>query len=290
MDGNISFRDRSLTTTDRGLPYRWRPGLLLLLVALLAGSVLAAAAAPKEEADGSMMVVATPVATPVPAADLGDAPDSTNHPMANMRAYGGDTAMFPTVFDDPVPGPLHRNVRIYFLGAGVSAESEADRGFDADGVNNIQPLMDKPDNDNFDDAFGGISPTQPPFCQLFTLTFTITYVGNGPATTFFNTWYDANRNGRFGDTLDCDGTSTSEWALQNKTFFLPGPGTYTVTTPAFLVHNHGPGLQKPPMWMRITLSDQSAPANAADGRGPANGYALGETEDYLIPGISGPGN
>jgi hypothetical protein len=36
------------------------------------------------------------------------------------------------------------------------------------------------------------------------------------------------------------------------------------------------------MWLRASLSDQPAPS--ANGSGPASGYILGETEDYLLPG------
>jgi hypothetical protein len=41
----------------------------------------------------------------------------------------------------------------------------------------------------------------------------------------------------------------------------------------------------PMSWMRITLSETKAPvapSGLADGRGPANGYKTGETEDYLL--------
>ena len=39
--------------------------------------------------------------------------------------------------------------------------------------------------------------------------------------------------------------------------------------------------------MRVSVSDTPAPV-AGDGRGPAGGYAYGETEDYLVPGAANP--
>ena len=82
--------------------------------------------------------------------DLGDAPDSTNHFGANMAAYPGVQANFPTVFDVATgadQGPLHRNPHPFHLGQQFSIEAEADVGPDQDGVRNIVPPANNPDND-----------------------------------------------------------------------------------------------------------------------------------------------
>src|SRR5690349_19010829 len=93
------------------------------------------------------------VAPQPPLYDLGDAPDSSNHPGLPMSAYAGRQANFPTVYD-PVtglpPGPRHFDPDAYsWLGADVSEERDADRLPDEDGVRNIIPAANDPDNDGF---------------------------------------------------------------------------------------------------------------------------------------------
>ena len=67
---------------------------------------------------------------------------------------------------------MHINsVLRYYLGPAITTEKEADIGLDADGVNNIQPPLDRPDQDKADD--GVISPALPN-CQPTTLTFSVT--------------------------------------------------------------------------------------------------------------------
>jgi len=97
--------------------------------------------------------------------DLGDAPDSRNNLDVVMTAYPGTSiqARFPTVFDDgkqtfaPVAvGPVHLNSPMAaFLGKKITAETEADSGPDEDGINNIEPQADSPDNDQGDDQLVG---------------------------------------------------------------------------------------------------------------------------------------
>ena len=67
--------------------------------------------------------------------------------------------------------------------------------------------------------------------------------------------------------------------MPNHVIALPGPGTYSFTTPTFIAANSNPNQC---LWWRITLSDK--PATNDDGRGPANGYEFGETEDYYACG------
>ncbi len=269
---------------------RYKGLLVLLFIVLLTGSAMAKAAAPGEDLAGvadtsQASPLTTPAITPQPVfSDFGDAPDSTNNFGVTMTAYAssGVLADFPTVFSGSLPrGPQHKNIRAYFLGNNVSREEEADMGFDADGIHNLEPLNDDPNNDAFDNAFVG-PLGQPPHCQLMALNYVVTVRTGGPYTAYVNLWFDWIRDGAWGNVPTCSGgVSAPEWAVQNHQISLPGPGTYTLTTPAFLPYNPGPG--KGPMWMRITLSDQ--PATHADGRGPDNGYNLGETEDYMLPGF-----
>ncbi len=213
--------------------------------------------------------------------DLGDAPDSSNSYGVSMAAYPaggppGIVARFPTVFTagSPPYGPRHRNHSlIYFLGPSITAEKEADIGFDADIVNNLQPPGDIPNLDRADD---GVTAALLPHCAPTILTYTITVMpGAPPSVAYVNLWFDWDRSGDWGAVLPCAGVAAPEWAVKNQNVTLPGPGVYTFNTPAFLPYNPAPNIC---LWWRITLS--SHPAAAADGSGSANGYEFGETEDY----------
>lgn len=219
-----------------------------------------------------------------PGPDLGDAPDSTNSFGAIMLAYPWANAQYPTVFDPTtgVPsGPFHRNSPEYnfYLGPDISWEQDADMGADEDGFNNIDPPADGPDRDRYDDGLLLPNPT-PPNCEPINLQYFVTV--EPPAVgqdVFVNLWFDWDRNGRWGDTPDCPGAVAPEWAVQNQVITLPGaPGMYVFSTPAFLPIFNGIDPMDP-LWLRITISEQPAPA--PDGRGLAGGYDFGETEDYL---------
>ncbi len=227
-----------------------------------------------------------------PRSDLGDAPDSTNSFGPLMTAYPkggplGTPARYPTVYKigSPPFGPLHRNATSRFwLGPAVSVEREADLGWDADGINNLIPPWDRPDLDGKDD---GTNPKPPlPHCQPTKITYTVTVPPGAPASeAYVNVWFDWNRNGAWGDIMDCPGAVAKEWAVQNQVIVLPGPGIYNFTTPFFLPFNPNPSQC---LWWRITLSDTKAANAANDGRGPANGYLYGETEDYYTCGEEPP--
>lgn len=221
--------------------------------------------------------------------DLGDAPDSSNSHGVGMTAYPaggppGVLARFPTVFTagSPPYGPLHRNQKlIYFLGPAITAEKEADIGFDADGVNNLKPPSDAPDLDRADD---GVTLAPLPHCLPTKLTYVVTVLPSAPTSkAYVNLWFDWDRSGDWGAVLPCQGVAAPEWAVQNQVLALTGPGTYTFTTPAFLPYNPNPNRC---LWWRITLSSQ--PATAADGSGPANAYEFGETEDTYQCGETAP--
>jgi hypothetical protein len=95
---------------------------------------------------------------------------------------------------------------------------------------------------------------------------------------YFNLWVDWDRDGDWGGEAAgpcADGSDAPEWAVQNQVINLTTPGQYRLQTPAFKARPMSSG----PLWVRATLSDSPAPAD--DGRGPSEGYLLGETEDYL---------
>jgi len=82
--------------------------------------------------------------------EFGDAPDSTNTwNNAQMTAYTSVLANFPTVWlaGSPPYGPCHYNFYAR-LGTEISGEQEADTGYDQDGINNIIPPSDTPDQDS----------------------------------------------------------------------------------------------------------------------------------------------
>ena len=265
-------------------------GVLFITIGLFASSTLAAPSGVDSGVVQQVQItaVATAIATPITATpvprftDLGDAPDSTNHFNTLMTAYPGVNGYYPAVFNSLTglpPGPRHWNQPLrYHLGPTITYEIEADIGFDADGINNIVPLNNDKNNDLADDGLN--LPVSLPHCQTTTLTYQVTVVSGGLTQLYFNAWADYNRNGVWGDVLLCPFTVAPEWAISNQLLTFPGPGTYTVTTPTFVVHNRTPNKG---MWLRISVAESPAPA--PDGQGPLSGYSLGETEDYKLPGI-----
>jgi uncharacterized repeat protein (TIGR01451 family) len=218
--------------------------------------------------------------------DLGDAPDSTNHANTQMDAYPNIPANFPTVYDPPTPGPagpLHLNAKgDAWLGRDVTFEGEADQGGDQDGVNNIKPGTNTPNQDNADDGVN--LPINLPTVGCGNVQFQYIVKVVGPLKPrYVNVWFDFNQDGDWQDVNPCSGTTlvAREWAVQNQMFNV-GAGTYTfTTTPSFVGFRRTVG--PPGMWMRITLTDTPvAPAHGADGSGPVGGYKFGETEDYLL--------
>ncbi|MCU0916833.1 MAG: GEVED domain-containing protein, partial [Planctomycetes bacterium] len=228
-----------------------------------------------------------------PGSDLGDAPDSSNSIAgAIMPAYpAGVNARFPTVYQagSPPYGPIHHKPRsLFYLGKAVSQETEADIGVDDDTVNNLNPLTDAANQDGRDD--GLMLPLVMPMCQTTTVNYVVTVTNPLTAPAYVNLWCDWNRDGDWDDVLTCPtGASVPEWAVQNQVPALPGPGTYTITSPAFRCW-HPAGRTLDPLWVRITIGElrhvpPTVPLTAAagiGGAGPAAGYQYGETEDYLV--------
>ena len=239
--------------------------------------------------------------------DLGDAPDSTNHAGVGMTAYPGVKGQYPTVFDVAAPerGPMHVWQRPFFLGERVSAEVEADQGFDADGVNNLRPAADTPNLDRYDDGLNVV----PGFnhCRLNRLSIQVNVT---PAALtlledrkgYLNVWVDSNRDGDWADELDCPRTTGTPFtsALEHIVIDHPvdvaalGLGLHTIIVPTTGPVHFAPDNEQR-SWLRISLSERPSnkpltpsgaghPANYGDGRGHDTPFRLGETEDYLIPG------
>ena len=217
--------------------------------------------------------------------DLGDAPDGTNHSGLSMTAYLGIPGNFPTVFDPATglpQGPRHSFPKAdAWLGPNVSNENDADLLPDMDGLTNIDPPNNAADRDFYDDGIR--FPISLPHCQETRFEYIITIPpGSIGHDRYVNVWFDWNRDGDWADVFQCQTSNDApEWAVQNK--LIPGgypPGTHVFATPLFKSYNPPDVIDKP-IWMRISIADLVAPA-PGDGRGPANGYLYGETEDYYF--------
>jgi hypothetical protein len=221
----------------------------------------------------------------LPASDLGDAPDSTNHMGANMMAYPGVVASYPTVFDAAaglVQGPKHLEpLEDAWLGGWVTLENEADIFLDQDGGTNISPADDAADRDGADDAVE--LPIVLRRCQATTFTYTVTVpTWAARIERYVNVWFDWNRDGDWDDSFGCfKDNDAPEWAVQNQVLPPLEAGTYVFSTPIFLPWNVPNGSIRG-TWMRISIAEAMAPFEG-DGRGPAGGYSYGETEDFYLP-------
>lgn len=237
--------------------------------------------------------------------DLGDAPDSTNNAGAKMNAYTGVQANYPTVFNVAAPerGPRHDRPRPFHLGKGVSAEAEADLGFDSDGLNNLEPAADKANQDKADDGLL-LSTVTVNHCQTGTMQVVVSIDTTAAAllpngTGYLNLWVDSNRDGDWADRFDCPQSATGApgVALEHILIDMPinaatlGAGVHTInvstTGPVFWPAD----LAGKATWLRATLSER--PSNKpftsyGDGRGYDDPFRLGETEDYLLPGRVNP--
>ncbi len=241
------------------------------------------------------------VTVPVRPNDLGDAPDSTNHAGQTMTAYPGVTARFPTVFarlPGEAAGPLHRYPRPVHLGPRVSMEAEADAGPDADPTNNLLPGQDAAGRDRFDDGLK-LSSVALKNCQPARMQVRVELLNNQAKQAllkrniqvlYLNVWIDGNRDGDWNDTGPCS-QQPGDLALEHIVIDHPvsvgqlTPGNNLVSMVSNVKALWPDSLTDQAAWLRITLSEAKSPKlpsrTYGDGRGPAKGYRLGETEDYL---------
>ncbi|RME50158.1 MAG: DUF11 domain-containing protein, partial [Caldilineae bacterium] len=191
-------------------------------------------------------------------ADLGDAPDGTNHFGVGMDAYPFVPAGFPTVFDPMLgtpPGPYHHRADLLHLGRAVSFEDEADLGPDVDPTNNILPLLNLPDRDEGDDGVLNLPNLNFAHCQTATLQVEVYF---DPALigtlelAYLNVWYDGNRNGTWADVNLCQ-TDVPEHIVIDYPIAVTTAGYHVVAVPTTVpVFNPFPD----PGWLRVTLSEQ----------------------------------
>lgn len=237
--------------------------------------------------------------------DLGDAPDSSNHVGVTMEAYSGVKANFPTVFNVAAPerGPLHKHAQPFHLGQGVSSEVEADISFDADGIHNIEPSLDRANLDRRDDGLR-LDSVNLRHCEFNTFKVAVSIdsaalsaLAANDGLGYLNVWVDSNRDGDWADSFDCPRTDEHKIALEHIVIDLPinaavlGAGLHellvdTTVPVAFPAESDVANL---PAWLRLTLSEK--PSNKTittgtlthgDGRGYETPFRLGETEDYLL--------
>ncbi|HPY77701.1 MAG TPA: GEVED domain-containing protein, partial [Anaerohalosphaeraceae bacterium] len=156
--------------------------------------------------------------------------------------------------------------------------NEADIGPDADGVNNIDPVNNIPDQDRADD--GLLLPVRMPRCKWTNVRYLVNTVT--PGIYYFNLWADWNRDGDWDDQVSgCSLGDVPEWAVRNQLLKL-NAGPSLITSLPF-VSWHDPNELPEQLWVRITLSDQPwEEIWGAGGCGPTAGYYYGETEDYYL--------
>ena len=220
--------------------------------------------------------------------EAGDAPTSWNNFAALMTAYPaggplGVQANFPVVVFPSAPaspdgyGMCHLWGPSY-LGPPVmpskTPEFDADNGFDADGVNNIDPVANTPDQDGHDD--GVVFPSVLPDCGIVNITVR----GVAAGDQYVNAWFDWNRDGDWNDGSVC-GCGDNEWAVQD--FQVPA-GVFSVSIPIVPCH---PVADTDPLWARVTLSPESSDVMGDEWQAGAVKSWVGcptdgETEDYYL--------
>lgn len=243
--------------------------------------------------------------------DLGDAPDSSNHFAVPMTAYPGVEAHFPTVFavtTGAPEGPKHHNPGTFHLGPGGSKEAEADVGPDADGVNNITPPANVSNQDWFDDGsrLSGLNDCQPARAdaQIAVSPQALNWFIAQGQPAYLNVWIDSNRDGDWEDGFTCvDASGQNKEVVEHILIDHPinvaalGAGLSNLPNIPTELVSWPQQFANQPAWVRFTLSER--PSNKTlnfgaitygDGRGFANAFAMGETEDHLLqPGGAGDG-
>ncbi|MFN8444395.1 MAG: DNRLRE domain-containing protein [Caldilineaceae bacterium] len=240
--------------------------------------------------------------------DLGDAPDSSNHTLGaagDMPAYpNGTLGTFPTVFDPATgqpQGPRHSFPGPFHLGQFVSREAEADVPPDQDPLLNIRPVADDPDNDRADDGtnlalwnLNNCQTTNLPV-QVAIRPAAVAYFQQLGSPAYLNIWIDSNRDGDWADAAQCGQNPAPEHIVIDFPVNVVGlgMGLHNLNVPTGLVPWQ---TTDKPAWVRITLSErpsnktlQAGNVQYGDGRGYANPFKTGETEDYYYRPLSAGG-
>ncbi|MFK7803624.1 MAG: GEVED domain-containing protein [Anaerolineae bacterium] len=245
----------------------------------------------------------TPFVFDVKKGDLGDAPDSSNHyDGAEMEAYTGVPAKFPTVHDPALPGlpgPMISDAQPLRLGTWYSYESEADRGPDAvfssaTQGNNIEPLRGISNQDGSTDDGLQQRALHVADCDVTTIDLemhsspiALDYFSNQSSSgnAYVNIWVDGNRDGEWNDVHFCGSDLVSEHIVVNDpvditTISSSLAHAFSVTT-GQVPWDNGESASGPARWVRVMLTDRpvTLPSNGGSDSTP---YLFGEIEDYLI--------
>jgi hypothetical protein len=251
--------------------------------------------------------------------DYGDAPDGdrgldsgyyapVGGPFLFTYQNAGVGGNFPTMGDDPVPGAYTLDVDEFWIGPLYgpsrtqdipSREDDADDPNDPDTIANLDinagasdcdaengshnpaasgcqsvPAYSMPMNARLTILFG-----QPPLgIWITSVTAHETMGYSGPV--YWNLLFDLDQDGAW------DGPG--EWIARDVEVDL-GPGeTETLISPAFQFPTSGApfGRLNFPYWVRSMVTSESVQdvlgGSGWDGRGPENGFAVGEVEDYFV--------
>lgn len=226
-------------------------------------------------------------------ADLGDAPDSFNNYGVPMTAYPLVPPLplvqgnFPTVYWGPpvVPGPRHHFTMMGArLGPATTGEWQADSPPDQDPMTNLNPPMDIADQDSMATGLGDdglMPPISMADCAQLSLPYLVTLPSGSAMPYYVNAWLDMNRDGDWADTVSCPGpVQAPEWIVQDQMPSLV-PGLNVLVSPPFVARASIVEDMPFESWLRLSIAEMPAPS-PADGRGPAMGYDVGETEDYRL--------
>ena len=292
--------------------------IALVLAGLACGFPFRGGPAPASTNTPAPQANATPTQT-LTVGDYGDAPDGdrsldtgyyapTGGPFLFTYQNAGVGGNFPTMGDDPTPGAFTIDVDEFWIGPLYgssrtqdipSLEDDADDPNDPDTIANLDlnagasdcdaengshnpaasgcqsvPAYSMPMNARLTILFG-----QPPLGIWITSVSAHENMGyTGPV--YWNLLFDLNQDG----TWDGPG----EWIARDVEVDLEPGETETLISPAFQFPTSGSpfGRLNFPYWVRSMVSSESVQdvlgGSDWDGRGPEDGFAVGEVEDYFV--------
>lgn len=290
--------------------------MALVLASLACGLPFRGGPAPASTNTPAAQPTPTP---PLTVGDYGDAPDGdrgldtgyyapTGGPFLFTYENAGVGGKFPTMGDDPVPGAYTLDVDEFWIGPLYgpsrtqdipSLEDDADDPGDPDTVANLDistgasdcdaengshnpaasgcqsvPAYSMPMNARLTILFG-----QPPLgIWITSVTAHETMGYTGPV--YWNLLFDLNQDGAW------DGPD--EWITRDMEVDLEPGETETLISPAFRFPTSGSpfGRLNFPYWVRSMVTSERVQdalgGSGWDGRGPEEGFAVGEVEDYFV--------
>lgn len=191
----------------------------------------------------------------------------------------------------PNPGGIDSEIDGKMNQAPAGTPSACNQALMPDCVETVWGGMTFGQDECFGDLDAGVPPPALSFgqCTVNQFSYAAASCATAPQTAYLNLLIDLDQDGDWNDLVLCPTirTCADEWAVQNAAVqLMPGCNVY-LTPPIQVGPNTGPA------WMRITLSEQPAPADF-----PWNGtvslpggrFVRGETEDYpvdLVPSLIG---